>query len=133
MNRFFKIVNVLLLTIILILVGFYLGKKYDFVYDEQDKIVGITSNKNEQKIKRLVSLIDQQYVNQVNSDSIVDQTINFMVGNLDPHSTYLDKNMIKLAEEEQRGAFLGVGLNFKIINDTILITRTVPGTINSNK
>ena len=133
MNRFFKIVNVLLLTIILILVGFYLGKKYDFVYDEQDKIVGITSNKNEQKIKRLVSLIDQQYVNQVNSDSIVDQTINFMVGNLDPHSTYLDKNMIKLAEEEQKGVFLGVGLNFKIINDTILITRTVPGTINSNK
>lgn len=105
MNRFFKILNVLLLTIILVLVGFYLGKKYDFVYDEQDKVVGLTSNKNEQKIKRLVSLIDQQYVNQVNSDSIVDQTINFMVGNLDPHSTYLDKNMMKIAEEEQSGFF----------------------------
>ena len=133
MNKFFKIFNVLLLTIILLLVGFLLGKKYDFVYNEQDRIVGVSSNKNEQKIKRLVALIDQQYINPINSDSIVDQTINFMVGNLDPHSTYLDKKMIKLAEEEQSGSFLGVGLNYKILNDTIVVTRTIPGTVNSNK
>lgn len=133
MNKFFKILNVLLITIIIFLVGFLLGKKYDFTYDENNELVGLKYNKNEHKIKRLVSLIDNQYVNNVNSDSIVDKTINFMVGNLDPHSTYLDKEMIKKAQEEQSGMFLGVGISYRIINDTILITRILPGTPNDDK
>ncbi len=133
MKKFFKILNILLVTLIIFLVGFILGKKYDFTFDENNKLVGLKYNKNEQKIKRLVSLIDQQYVNKVNSDSVVDNTINYMVSNLDPHSTYLDKEMIKNAQEEQSGVFLGLGLNFRILNDTIVVTKMAPNTPNANK
>ena len=131
MNKFFKILNVILIALILFLVGFLVGKKYDFTYDENDEIVGLQYSKNEQKIRRLVSLIDNQYVNKVNSDSLVDEAINFMVGKLDPHSTYLDKTMIKKATEQQSGFFLGIGLNYRILNDTIVVTYMANGTPNS--
>ena len=133
MKKFFKILNILLVTLIIFLVGFFIGKKYDFAFDENDNIIGLRYNKNEQKIKRLVSLIDNQYINNINSDTIVDKTINYMVGNLDPHSTYLDKEMIKKAQEEQKGVFSGIGLNFRILNDTIVVTRMIKGTPNYNK
>ncbi|RLZ11915.1 S41 family peptidase [Faecalibacter macacae] len=132
MNKFFKILNIFLLSIILFLVGFLVGKKFDFAFDENDEIVGLQYSKNEQKIRRLVSLIDNQYVNNVNSDSLVDEAINFMVGKLDPHSTYLDKEMIKKANEELSGSYVGVGLQFRVINDTVVVTRMLPNSVNEN-
>lgn len=130
MNKFFKILNIFLLTIIIFLVGFLVGKKFDFALDENDEIVGLKYSSNEQKIRRLVSLIDNQYVNEVNSDSLVDEAINFMVSKLDPHSTYLDKEMIKKANEELSGNYVGVGMQFRVLNDTAVVTRMLPGSPN---
>lgn len=133
MRRFFKILNIFLLALILFLVGFLMGKKYDFAFDENDKIVGLQYSENEQKIRRLVSLIDHQYVNQVNSDSLVDEAINFMVGKLDPHSTYLDKQMIKKANEELSGEYVGVGMQYRVLNDTVVVSQMLEGSVNKNQ
>ncbi|QTV06264.1 S41 family peptidase [Faecalibacter bovis] len=130
MNKFFKILNIFLLATILFLVGFLVGKKFDFAFDENDEIVGLKYSSNEQKIRRLVSLIDNEYINNVNSDSLVDEAINFMVGKLDPHSTYLDKEMIKKANEEISGSYVGVGLQYRVLNDTVVVTRMLPGSPN---
>lgn len=123
MKSFFKIINLLLLVAIIFLLGFLVGKKYDFAFDENDEIVHLKYTKNEQKIRRLVSLIDNQYFNTVNSDSLVDQAINFMVGKLDPHSSYLNKDMIKQSNEELSGTYVGVGLQYKVVNDTLVVSR----------
>ena len=133
MNKFFKILNAILIALILFLVGFLVGKKYDFTYDENDEIVGLQYSNNEQKIRRLVSLIDNQYVNEVNSDSLVDEAINFMVGKLDPHSTYLSKEMLKRSNEELSGEFVGVGLKFRVVNDTAIVSYMMPGSPKTNE
>ena len=49
MNKFFKILNVILIALILFLVGFLVGKKYDFTYDENNDIVRLQYSKNEKK------------------------------------------------------------------------------------
>ena len=108
MKRFFKVINIALVVVIIFLLGFLVGKKYDFAFDENKDIVGLQYSDNEQKIRRLVSLIDNEYVNDVNSDSLVDDAINFMVSKLDPHSTYIDKASVQKAEEQIKGEFLGV-------------------------
>lgn len=88
---------------------------------------------NEQKIRRLVSLIDNEYVNDVNSDSLVDDAIHYMVAKLDPHSTYIDKASVQKAEEQLKGEFVGIGIQFRTMNDTIVVERTLPGTKNYGK
>ncbi|MBO6213122.1 MAG: S41 family peptidase, partial [Algoriella sp.] len=68
MKGFFKVINIFLLVIIIFLVGFLVGKKYDFALDDNKDIIGLQYSDNEQKIRRLVSLIDNEYVNEINSD-----------------------------------------------------------------
>ncbi|WP_313374081.1 S41 family peptidase [Chishuiella sp.] len=133
MKNLFKIINVILLIIIIFLIGFLVGKKYDFAFDENKDIVGLQYSNNEQKIRRLVSLIDNEYVNDVNSDSLVDDAINYMVGKLDPHSKYIDKASIQQADEQLKGEFVGIGIKFRVLNDTIIVERTIPGTPNYGK
>lgn len=133
MKKLLKILNLLLVTLIIFLIGFLVGKKYDVAFDENNEIVGLQYSENEQKIRRLVALIDNQYVNNVNSDSLVDEAINFMVSKLDPHSSYLDKEMIKKATEEISGEYAGVGLQFQVISDTVVVAKMMHGTVNFGK
>ncbi len=133
MKNIFRIINLILIVLIIFLVGFLVGKKYDFAFDENDEIVGLQYSGNEQKIRRLVSLIDNEYVNSVNSDSLVDNAIHYMISQLDPHTTYLDKAAVKKAEEQLRGEFVGVGLHYRLINDTMVVARVMEGSVNQGK
>jgi len=133
MRSFFKVINIVLVVMIIFLIGFMVGKKYDFAFDENKDVVGLQYSDNEQKIRRLVSLIDNEYVNDVNSDSLVDDAIHYMVAKLDPHSTYIDKASVQKAEEQLKGEFVGIGIQFRTMNDTIVVERTLPGTKNYGK
>lgn len=133
MRLFFKTLNVVLVVFILLLVGFMLGRKYDVALDEDDNLVGLKYSANEQKIRRLVSLIDSQYMEEVNTDSLVDNVINQVVGQLDPHSTYLSKDMLAQTDSEMSGNFRGYGIFVRKINDTITITRVSDDSPNKTK
>lgn len=133
MQLFFKILNITLVVIILLLVGFMLGRKYDIAIDEDDNLVGLKYSANEQKVRRLLSLIDSQYMEQVNTDSLVDNVINQIVGQLDPHSTYLSKEMLEQADSEMSGNFRGYGIYTRKINDTLTITRVSKESPNTEK
>ena len=123
MNKFLKILNVFFVALILLLVGFVLGKKYDFTYDENNEIILLKTSKNEHKIRKLIALINDQYIGNVNSDSLVDDALNTMINKLDPHSTYLSKEMSKKSDEELNGEFSGLGVQFRIFEDTITVSR----------
>lgn len=108
------------------------GKKYDIAVDENDKLVGLEYSANEQKIRRLVSLIDNQYIENVNTDSLVDKAITQMLSQLDPHTTYLDKKSIQKVTQQMSGSFYGIGVQVKSYHDTIVITRVMPESKNLN-
>ncbi len=133
MRLFFKILNIVLIVLIIFIAGFMVGKKYDIAVDENDKLVGLEYSANEQKIRRLVSLIDNQYIENVNTDSLVDKAITQMLGQLDPHTTYLDKKAIQRVTQEMSGSFQGIGIHVKSYNDTIVIARVVPESLNFGK
>lgn len=126
MRLFFKILNIVLIVVIIFIAGFLVGKKYDIAVDENDKLVGLEYSDNEQKIRRLVSLIDNQYIENVNTDSLVDKTITQMLSNLDPHTTYLDKKSIQRVTQQMSGSFQGIGVQIKSYQDTMVISRVMP-------
>lgn len=126
MRTFLKILNVVLIALSVLIIGFMLGRKYDIAIDENDNLVGLEYSANEQKIRRLVSLIDDQYMEEVNTDSLVDNAINQIIGQLDPHSTYLNKEALLRVTQEMSGSYKGIGVQIRKIDDTLTVTQVLP-------
>jgi carboxyl-terminal processing protease len=75
------------------------------------------------KIERLIDFINDEYVDDVDSDSIVDMTVNSILANLDPHSIYLPPSEQTSESEIMKGDFVGVGVNFYMYNDTVAVVK----------
>lgn len=102
--------------------GIFIGGNLDF-QDKSDKL--FTSNSKKDKLNRLIDYIDFEYVEDVNTDSIVDVTVNGILDNLDPHSVYIPKEKMKRTAENMKGNFVGIGINFYTFKDTITVIKTI--------
>ncbi len=102
--------------------GVYIGGKLGFT-DTSDRL--FTSNSKKDKLNRLIDYIDYEYVDEVNTDSIVDVTVNGILDNLDPHSVYIPESEMERVSENMKGDFVGIGISFYKYNDTATVIRTV--------
>jgi carboxyl-terminal processing protease len=75
------------------------------------------------KIERLIDFINDEYVDDVNSDSIVDLTVNSILANLDPHSVYIPPSEQSSEAEIMKGDFVGIGVNFFMYNDSVAVVK----------
>ncbi|MBI2258772.1 MAG: S41 family peptidase [Flavobacteriia bacterium] len=82
---------------------------------------------NELKLLEVYSHIDKSYVDSVNHNQIADAAIIAMLEKLDPHSTYIPKDEVDDANEKINGSFVGVGIRFQILKDTIVVVQTIAG------
>lgn len=82
---------------------------------------------NEIKIKRLIDYIQRDYVDNVNTDDLLDGAITQMLDKLDPHSVYIPKENLQLVTENMQGNFVGIGVQFRMIGDTITIISPIKG------
>src|SRR5680860_224435 len=79
------------------------------------------------KISTMLSLIDRGYVDSVNTSSIVEKTIPEILKNLDPHTSYIPAQDMLGVEEEMRGKFSGIGVQFSIMEDTVRVIEVIAG------
>lgn len=79
------------------------------------------------KLSQIMRLIEDKYVDEVNSDSIIEKSLPDIIAQLDPHSSYISAKDLKASDEEINGAFSGVGVQFAIMNDTISIIEVISG------
>jgi len=79
------------------------------------------------KISTVLNLIEQGYVDSVNTKSIAEQIIPEILKNLDPHSTYISApNMVEV-QEEMTGNFSGIGVQFSVMDDTVRVIDVISG------
>lgn len=102
--------------------GIFVGGKLHF-NDTPEKL--FTTNSKKDKLNRLIDYIDYEYVDEINTDSIVDVTVNNILDKLDPHSVYIPRSEMSRVSENMKGDFVGIGINFYMIRDTITVIRTV--------
>jgi carboxyl-terminal processing protease len=102
--------------------GIFVGGKLHF-NDTPEKL--FTTNSKKDKLNRLIDYIDYEYVDDINTDSIVDITVNNILDKLDPHSVYIPKSEMTRVAENMKGDFVGIGINFYMYKDTITVIRTV--------
>ena len=100
--------------------GIFVGGKLNFS-DSPDRLFSTNSKKD--KLNRLIDYIDYDYVDEVNTDSIVDVTVNGILDNLDPHSVYIPKEDMQRVAENLKGDFVGIGISFYTYKDTIAVIR----------
>ncbi len=104
--------------------GILIGGKLSFA-DKSDRL--FTSNSKKDKLNRLIDYIDHEYVDDINTDSIVDVTVNSILDNLDPHSTYIPKENLKQVTDNMKGDFVGIGVSFYTYRDTVTVIRALEG------
>lgn len=79
------------------------------------------------KVGELLSLIDGQYVDDVPIDSLTDEVMAEIVAKLDPHSVYIPAKDLEAVNSELEGSFSGIGVQFNIQNDTVMIVSVISG------
>lgn len=85
----------------------------------------LSANSSKEKLEKLIDYIEYDYVDKVNTDSIVDLTISSILGDLDPHSTYIPKSAVQAVSEDLEGDFVGIGIQYFKVKDSIAVVRTV--------
>ncbi len=114
-------VYVPLLISILLAIGFVLGSA---LHNPSGK--GFFSrNTPTTKLHKLIDFIEREYVDSLDTDSIVDLTVTEILAKLDPHSVYIPKNDLEAVSQSMRGDFVGIGVNFYMYNDTVSVIKPI--------
>jgi carboxyl-terminal processing protease len=104
-------------------VGLLMGSFLNFPSEQR----GMISSSNKSKLNKLIDFIESDYVDDVDTDSIVDITVNSILEKLDPHSVYIAKNEMEEVAQSMRGDFVGIGVNFYMYKDSVAVIKPIPG------
>lgn len=80
-----------------------------------------------QKFEEVLTYVNKMYVDDVNDEELTDAAIVAMLEKLDPHSTFISKEEVHDANERIDGNFVGIGIRFQILKDTLMVVATIPG------
>lgn len=87
----------------------------------------IDNNANTRKYAEVMTYVNHMYVDEVNEKKLTEHAIRSMLEELDPHSSYISKEDVNDANEKINGSFVGVGIRFQIIKDTLQVVQTISG------
>ena len=80
-----------------------------------------------EKFERFLSIVDDRYMDDVDAGKLVEDAIVEVLTKLDPHSVYFTEDELKEANEPLEGNFEGVGIQFNLLNDTIIVVGVISG------
>lgn len=97
------------------IVGMVIG----FKLREKTSLTGFLDRDKRNSVQEILSLIQSKYVDDISPDSITATAIEEILSKLDPHSIYIPAEDLKIANEDLKGNFHGIGVEFQMINDTV--------------
>jgi carboxyl-terminal processing protease len=80
-----------------------------------------------QKFREVLSLVENEYVDEAKTDELVEEAIEHLLTKLDPHSSYIPARDREAASEDLRGNFEGIGIEFNIFHDTLVVVSPLSG------
>ncbi|MFV0346874.1 MAG: S41 family peptidase [Bacteroidales bacterium] len=117
-NRYFIAICLTIFFVVGAFMGYYMALKntsYSLTIPRQNKI------------DKIIGAIKTQYVDEVNTDSIIESIIPDLLKGLDPHSMYISAEDMKAVNEDMRGNFGGIGVQFNMHNDTVMVLEVIEG------
>jgi carboxyl-terminal processing protease len=107
-----------------LIVGMFIGTNLG---DRNLLQVKTGTEENPNKLVSLIDYIEDHYVDSVDKKKLIDDAIGSILKNLDPHSYYMDPEDLAQAQEQLEGKFEGIGVEFMIYKDSLVVVKTVPG------
>lgn len=112
----------LIFAFVLVL-GIFLGNLLKSNQYNEQFIVYPQSN----KLNAILDLIEEDYVDKMSKEELVEKTIPLLLKELDPHSVYIPAEELQRVQEPLNGNFEGIGVQFNVHNDTILVIDVIQG------
>lgn len=113
----------ILLYLFVIIIGVYIFKFTSVFLERKSDIAFIQRG----KIDGIIDIIAVSYVDSVDANELEKIAINSVLKELDPHSVYISKEDAQMAQDEIRGGFDGIGVQFRIIKDTVHVIIPIAG------
>ena len=82
-------------------------------------------NSSGNKLNNLLHIVDDQYVDTINVNDLVEKAMPQILSELDPHSVYIGAKDVQIANDDLKGSFSGVGIEFTIRNDTVRVQNVI--------
>ncbi|MCF6364832.1 MAG: S41 family peptidase [Bacteroidales bacterium] len=108
-----------------IIIGIFIGNK--IIPTNPTSFHSSFNVNNTGKIPSILRLIEENYVDKISTDSLEELAIPFILEKLDPHTSYLPPKINDEAHESLSGNFEGIGVQFNIQEDTVMIVNTISG------
>jgi len=80
-----------------------------------------------QKLQELIEYIENDYVDSVDTESLIEESIENMLDKLDPHTVYIPPRDTELAQSQLRATYDGIGVEFNILRDTLYVVTPLAG------
>ena len=126
MNSTNKLRYIPIIIAVSIVAGICIGTFYANRFSDSPKgMNGLGTSSN--KLNGLLHIIDEQYVDTVNMTELIEDAMPQILGELDPHSSYIPAKDLQAVNDDLRGSFSGIGVQFTIQQDTIHISNVIPG------
>lgn len=119
-NTSFQIRLPILLAIALV-IGVLLGSNFSQPIGDSQYLSSL------QKVRQLIEYIENDYVDSVDTEALLEESIENMLAKLDPHTVYIPPRDRELAQSQLRASFDGIGVEFNLLRDTIYVVRELPG------
>ncbi len=127
-NRKLNIWLPLLFALVLVigmLVGMRLQSESPTVVVESDS--DVSNSVGQGQIEEVIRYIEAKYVDEVKREEMVRSAINNILEHLDPHSNYIPAEQLQAVNEQLEGNFEGIGVEFMILEDTIVVVTPLAG------
>ncbi len=98
--------------------GMWIGKTFFNNYHGWD---------SRSKLDTILELINKNYVDEIDTDSILEVSFPEIISHLDPHSVYIPASDLQSVNEELEGSFSGIGISFNMLGDTINVLEVISG------
>ena len=79
------------------------------------------------KLDTILELVDRSYVDEIDTDSLLEASFPGLLSRLDPHSVYIPAKDLQNVNEELGGSFSGIGISFNLLNDSINVLEVISG------
>lgn len=108
----------------ILIVGIFLGFLLSLNSYESNQFGNLN---NQSKINEVLKLIQTDYVDTINEQKLIENSLNDILHNLDPHSTYIPAKKFQNISEEMSGDFEGIGVQYRIIKDSLVVIMPISG------
>ncbi len=112
---------------LVLIAGMYIGSILSSRGNIQPTNIFSVSSNSYDKIHDIMEFIEHEYVDSVDIESLRESAIEDILSNLDPHSSYIPARNLTRVNEELNGNFEGIGVQFRMIKDTIVLLNIIPG------